>query len=255
MIYGAIYDRLIDRARGRVLAGYCETHHIIPRCLGGPDDPNNLVDLTAEEHYLAHQLLVKLYPDHLGILSAAHVMTTTRLPGRIATNKLYGWLRRRMSVLQTGQKRPPEVGQKIAARLRGRKLAEHVKEKLVAGRRGRKNSAEHRAAISKALTGIKRTPEQVEANRQRGLGKKASPETRAKMSAAQKGRVRPPEIGAAISAAKKGKKTGHTPWNKGKSGYTLNISVEGGARKSAALVKRHAERRAAATADQLTIAV
>ena len=55
MDYKKIYQQIIDRARSRSITGYKETHHIIPRCLGGTDDPMNLVDLTPEEHYVAHQ--------------------------------------------------------------------------------------------------------------------------------------------------------------------------------------------------------
>jgi|LakMenE01Jun11ns_1017448.scaffolds.fasta_scaffold9949118_5 hypothetical protein len=32
-------------------------HHIIPRHMGGTDDPSNLVDLTIEEHAEAHRIL------------------------------------------------------------------------------------------------------------------------------------------------------------------------------------------------------
>lgn len=32
-------------------------HHIIPRYLGGSDDPSNLVELTVEQHAEAHRLL------------------------------------------------------------------------------------------------------------------------------------------------------------------------------------------------------
>ena len=57
MNYSAIYDSLINRARLRALTSYKEGHHIVPKCMGGTDDKDNLVDLTPEEHYLAHQLL------------------------------------------------------------------------------------------------------------------------------------------------------------------------------------------------------
>ena len=33
------------------------THHIIPRHMGGTDDPSNLVELTVEEHAEAHRIL------------------------------------------------------------------------------------------------------------------------------------------------------------------------------------------------------
>ena len=36
-------------------------HHIIPRHMGGTDDPSNLVELTPEEHAEAHR---KLYEEH-----------------------------------------------------------------------------------------------------------------------------------------------------------------------------------------------
>lgn len=39
---------------------YYESHHIIPRALGGSDEGNNLVLLTAYEHYLCHWLLTKM---------------------------------------------------------------------------------------------------------------------------------------------------------------------------------------------------
>ena len=61
--YHRHYQSLIENARDRILPSdtYKESHHIIPRSLGGSDDRNNLVDLTAREHYIAHLLLAKMY--------------------------------------------------------------------------------------------------------------------------------------------------------------------------------------------------
>lgn len=36
-------------------------HHIIPKHVGGTDDPSNLVELTVEEHAEAHRLLFEKY--------------------------------------------------------------------------------------------------------------------------------------------------------------------------------------------------
>jgi hypothetical protein len=89
--YSLIYERLIEKAKSRTsLEGYTEKHHVIPKCMGGSDDPNNLVALTPEEHYVAHQLLVKIYPNNSLLVFAAHKMCCGRF-----NNKLYGWLKRK----------------------------------------------------------------------------------------------------------------------------------------------------------------
>ena len=77
-------------------------HHIIPRCLGGSNEKENLVALTPEEHYVAHQLLVKIYPDNSSLTYAALKMVHGR-----SNNKWYGWLKKRyqkISKQRTGSK-------------------------------------------------------------------------------------------------------------------------------------------------------
>ena len=184
MDYQAIYDRLMHRSIGRTVNGYSERHHILPRCLGGSDEPSNIAVLTAEEHYVAHQLLVRLYPYDLGILSAAHVMTTARHLGRSA-NKLYGWLRRRMAAAQTGQKRPASVGQKIGNRLRGRKRDPVAVAKGAAKLRGLVRSPEALARITAGRRMPKIFTQEIRENMAAAQrGKKQSPETVAKRIAA-----------------------------------------------------------------------
>lgn len=106
MNYQKIYDQIIDRAKHRKLEGYKEKHHIIPKCMGGKNTKDNLVELTPEEHYVCHQLLVKMYPKHHGLVNAANQMTSGS-NNHQRNNKLYGWLRRKlsdtMSKSQTGK--------------------------------------------------------------------------------------------------------------------------------------------------------
>ena len=62
MNYLAIYNKLVEnRKTFPVVDEYCENHHIIPKCLGGDNSPENMVRLTAREHFIAHQLLYKHY--------------------------------------------------------------------------------------------------------------------------------------------------------------------------------------------------
>ena len=107
MNYQKIYDKIIRRGQNRVLTKYKESHHIVPRCLGGTDEQSNLVELTPEEHYTCHQLLVKIYPDNNKLLNAALFMTANGMGRR--SNKVYGWLKRRYSEYMKGPNNPTKL--------------------------------------------------------------------------------------------------------------------------------------------------
>ena len=63
MDYKKIYDKIIENRKLNPIgkAEYGEKHHIIPRSLGGSDDSENLVRLTAREHFICHALLAEMY--------------------------------------------------------------------------------------------------------------------------------------------------------------------------------------------------
>ena len=58
MDYSRQYNLIINKAKERVLEEYSETHHIIPKCLGGTNENTNLVELTPRENLICHRLLV-----------------------------------------------------------------------------------------------------------------------------------------------------------------------------------------------------
>lgn len=92
MNYQYHYDLLIDRAKNRILEGYSEKHHVIPRCLGGSDESHNIVVLTAREHFIAHLLLIKIYPENRSLIHAAVMMCMGQSERKI-NNKMYDYLR------------------------------------------------------------------------------------------------------------------------------------------------------------------
>lgn len=61
MNYKKIYNSIIEKRKTEIPIGYSEKHHIIPRSLGGDNSKNNLVRLTAREHFICHYLLVMIY--------------------------------------------------------------------------------------------------------------------------------------------------------------------------------------------------
>ena len=69
------YDEFIAdilNTRGRFNCGeeYHERHHIIPKCCGGTNDDDNLIDLFPREHFIAHKMLVDENPDNNGLIYA-----------------------------------------------------------------------------------------------------------------------------------------------------------------------------------------
>lgn len=96
------HDQIIERSRARKpLACYFETHHILPRSLGGDDFDSNLAHLTYREHFLVHWLLTKLHSG--GALRrtqmALHAMTL-RVQGRIIAEWQVKVGRRAVSLLE-----------------------------------------------------------------------------------------------------------------------------------------------------------
>jgi hypothetical protein len=58
--YTNCYNKIIENRRENPVVGYVEKHHIIPKSLGGNNKKENIVSLTAKEHFVCHRLLVKM---------------------------------------------------------------------------------------------------------------------------------------------------------------------------------------------------
>lgn len=96
MNYQKHYESLTNRALvKRSQLGYLERHHIIPRCMGGLNSASNICYLTPEEHFLAHLLLIKIYPQNSKLVFAIRMMTAANNKMQRPNNKLFGWIRRR----------------------------------------------------------------------------------------------------------------------------------------------------------------
>ena len=54
---------------------YSELHHIVPRCMGGNDDSDNLIYLSPSEHLAAHKLLVEAFPENKKLKNALWFMS------------------------------------------------------------------------------------------------------------------------------------------------------------------------------------
>lgn len=143
MDYKKHYDMLIERALVRDLEGYAEKHHIIPRCMGGSDDIANIAKLTPEEHFLAHQLLVKIHPTNHKLILAVRWMTWGTDKVR-RNNKMYGWIKRKIQSVGLTE----EHKQKISEAVKGEKNHRY----------GKHNTDEHKQLVSEKLKGKSKPP-------------------------------------------------------------------------------------------------
>jgi NUMOD3 motif len=214
MNYQKIYNNLIDRANSRLVEDYVEKHHIIPRCLGGTDSKENIVNLYPEEHYLAHLLLCKLNKGNSKLLYAAMNMTSgAMINNGKRNNKAYGWLRRQYAESMSGDNNParriPNLQKEAAKKRVGQKRSEETKIKMSQAQKGRTVSDETKLKMAEAA---KKRPPISDETRQKlkqrtpnkgMLGRTMSEETRAKMSASQQGKKMSEEAKAKMRIAAK----------------------------------------------------
>ena len=101
MNYLKIYTNLIEinkqKLRDKSGGKYYEEHHINPKCLGGNDNKTNLVLLTAREHFLAHWLLVKLYPNNKKLIYAFNAFCMNTNNGNRPVSMFYEYAKIRRS--------------------------------------------------------------------------------------------------------------------------------------------------------------
>ena len=147
--------------------------------MGGSDDGDNIVRLTAREHFVAHQLLIKMHPHNRTLINAITFLAKgAGKRAKAGNSRKYEWLRRKMvEWLKSDERRAA-----ISAAKRGKP---NLKLK------GVPKTPEHRAAMSAAKRG-KPNPN--------GRGRVWTDEQRAAMSARRKGVPSP-----AGSLAQKGK--------------------------------------------------
>lgn len=134
--YTRWYYNIINRAKTRAKTGYTEKHHIIPKSCGGNNDKDNLVSLTAKEHFICHLLLTKMVDSqhrHL-MVYAFHGMKAKhrqRYSSNLeVTSKIYQTLKEELSLIKKKQT-PWNKGKKLKSSWnKGKPMSEESKQKI-----------------------------------------------------------------------------------------------------------------------------
>jgi hypothetical protein len=144
------YFNIIQNALNRTKPeGYIEKHHIIPRSFGGTDHFNNIVKLTAREHYICHLLLAKMnmpknYHTKMvkGYMIMANMKSRAQKRNYKINSKTYSLIREEYAKLQREimkkwlkENGHPTLGKKIHSEETRKKMSEFRKTRI-----GPKNS-------------------------------------------------------------------------------------------------------------------
>lgn len=167
--YTRWYYAIIEKRRVNETHDQSEVHHIIPRSLGGTDEPDNLVRLTYHDHAWCHWLLTKMTSgnDLAKMRYAFNMMNVGgEHMGRVLDSKIvraYAKNREELIKLHSDFMRGREPWNK------GKKLEG---EQYKGGRknRGKKHTEETKKLIGQSQIGKKMSSESSEKKRQSMLG-------------------------------------------------------------------------------------
>lgn len=151
--YSVLYDKLIARARNRKLSGYVERHHIIPRSMGGGSF-ENIVELTAREHFICHALLVKMTEgdaQYKMVNALMWMCVSSPDHSRYVNSRLYNSARhivslmRRDPILDHSRRKKISLSHKALPK---KTLTEEWKRRIGESSKGRHHTTEHKQHMS-----------------------------------------------------------------------------------------------------------
>ena len=201
--YTRWYYNIIDRAITRKLSMdiYKETHHVIPRCLGGSDNTDNLVDLTAREHFICHWLLTKMVAnkkEKYQMWNAFSCMLYREKPGQErykVSSRVFDSIKSAGSKIKSarfkGANNPMYGRRGNLSPHYGKKQSEDHLAKLIESRKGVVRTLESRAKQGASMKGRKQSSEHIEKRKLIGeknprFGYKMTPEEIAQRTASLK---------------------------------------------------------------------
>ena len=130
-------------------------HHIIPKHMGGSNDPSNIAELTVEEHIevlkeKGKKLIGDKNPMFGKTISPEHKLAISKAnKGKIISDET----RQRMSLASSGRKHTDETNKKISDKAKERhNNGVYDYEKLRLSRIGFKQPESQKQAVSKALS-------------------------------------------------------------------------------------------------------
>ena len=116
---------------------YYEKHHIIPKCIGGSNNEDNLILLTAKEHYVAHKLLSLIYINNKKIQYAFYKMSFDKKINREVSSKEYAKAQEFMSKPENNGMFGKKHSAESIKKMKSIPKSEETKQKFSKARKGK----------------------------------------------------------------------------------------------------------------------
>ena len=209
--YERWYNTLISTRKLRTFPDnvYTEKHHIIPRSLGGSNEPSNIVKLSPREHFIAHLLLARIHSGARGMrmVHALRRMLTGGNGNRYIPNSRMYQIVRTLSMEKCSKENNPMWGRTGKNHPNfGKIYSEEQRKRIGEKSKGRVWTDEQRAKRRESQLAYWANPANRKKQSDRLKQVERTEEWNRKISEGQKGRVHSPETRAKISAARKQQK-------------------------------------------------
>jgi hypothetical protein len=214
--YTKCYLSIVERSKSRAstrkeankILGYVESHHIVPNCIVANDD---VVHLTAREHFICHLLLTKMFSDKKYIQKMNYALSSFLRKNsnqqRLYFARQYEIARIAVSNANKLRKMSDSAKRKISAARTGTKASAETKKKLSEARKGENNSffgKTHKEETKRKLSDAKKGKFVGEKNP--FYGKTHTDEVKAKLSMLAQNRTIPDHVKEKFAKTWKGKK-------------------------------------------------
>ena len=160
--YTTWYYNIIFKAQQRISDSlYKEKHHIIPKCLGGSNKKENLVSLTAREHFICHLLLPRMVEaeEHkkkmwyaawcLISFKGRNKERNFKFNSR-SFEKIREYRSKQVSIMRTGRKHTNETKKLIGEKSKTKTFSNEYRAKLSLAAANKKDSEEVKKRKSEA---------------------------------------------------------------------------------------------------------
>jgi len=192
------YQQIIARGKSRLVdpTSYYEKHHIIPKSMGGNNKKENLVLLTAREHFICHWLLTKCVSEgvdkmNYALWSMMNVENEFHQRYKI-TSRIYENLRTKLAIVFSNQHK-------------GKPKSDEHRKKI---------SETRKRLIAEGTLKVNENKEKYKKLSENMIGRLHSEETRKKISESNKGKIISEEQKQYLSKLNTGKKWSEEKKNK-----------------------------------------